>query len=104
MCCRASEADLSVAAAGRADAATEVLLKICREGRVQKVAIQLAQDHGLGTRRLVHWCGAQFQVRSLHLRVPVIASRALMPCVTDPADLHLAPWELTLHQLCMFWP
>ncbi len=63
--CRAQEADLSEVAAGSADAATEVQLKICRDGKVQKVAIQLAQDHGLGTRRLVHWCGAQFQVRLL---------------------------------------
>lgn len=46
-----------------ADAEMEVQLKICRDGKVQKVAIQLAQDHGLGTRHLVHWCGAQFQVR-----------------------------------------
>ena len=59
------EADLSEVAAGSADAATEVQLKICRDGKVQKVAIRLAQDHGLGTRRLVHWCGAQFQVRSV---------------------------------------
>lgn len=49
-------------ATGDVEAATEVQLKICRDGKVQKVAIQLAQDHGLGTRRLVHWCGAQFQV------------------------------------------
>lgn len=56
--------DLSGVAAGSMGAAMEVALKICRGGRVQKVAIKVAQDHGLGTRRLVHWCGAQFQVRA----------------------------------------
>ncbi len=57
--------DLSGVAAGSASAATEVALKICRGGRVRKMAIRIAHDHGLGTRRLVHWCGAQFQARGL---------------------------------------
>ena len=61
--CRVLAGDLSGVAAGSADAATDVQLKICRDGKVQKVAINLAEDHGLGTRRLIHWCGAQFQVR-----------------------------------------
>ena len=61
--CRVSEPDLSGVAAGGADASAEVQLKICRAGRVQRVSVRLAQDCGLGTQRLVHWCGAQFQVR-----------------------------------------
>ena len=61
--CRVLVGDMSGVAAGSADAATDVQLKICRDGKVQKVVINLAEDHGLGTRRLVHWCGAQFQVR-----------------------------------------
>ena len=65
--------DLSGVAASSADFATDVQLKICRDGKVQKVAINLAQDHGLGTRHLVHWCGAQFQVR------PCIAAQNRTP-------------------------
>ena len=61
--CRVPEPDLSGVAAGAADASAEVQLKICRAGKVQRVSVRLAQDCGLGTQRLVHWCGAQFQVR-----------------------------------------
>ena len=65
--CRVPEPDLSGVAAGGADASAEMQLKICRAGRVQKVSVRLAQDCGLGTQRLVHWCGAQFQVRGPHV-------------------------------------
>ena len=63
-------------AVGSADNAKEVQLKICRDGKVQKVAIQLAHDHGLGTRRLVHWCGAQFQVSMFIILPNLCTSRA----------------------------
>lgn len=61
------KADLPGVASSSAGPATEVQLKICRDGRVQRAAVRLAQDHGLGTRRLVHWCGAQFQVSATAL-------------------------------------
>lgn len=78
--------DLSGVAAGSVGAATEVALKICRGRRVQKVAIKVAQDHGLGTRRLVHWCGAQFQVWA---SLPYLTS-----CFISAADL------MRIHKLC----
>ncbi|KAI3430723.1 hypothetical protein D9Q98_005309 [Chlorella vulgaris] len=36
-------------------------LTIFRDGEVQEVAVRLGQEDGLGTDRLVHWCGAQLQ-------------------------------------------
>lgn len=35
---------------------------ICRDGHVSHVWVQPAQEDGMGTDRLVHWCGAQVQV------------------------------------------
>jgi hypothetical protein len=45
-----------------AEECTAVPLKICRGGKVQALQVRLAQEDGLGTCRLVHWCGAQLQV------------------------------------------
>ena len=40
----------------------QVSVTICRGAKVQEVEVQLGTEDGLGTRRLVHWCGAMFQV------------------------------------------
>lgn len=37
-------------------------LTICRDGEVSLVSVQPAHEDGMGTDRLVHWCGAQVQV------------------------------------------
>lgn len=46
----------------------QVLVTICRGSVVQEVEVQLGSEDGLGTRRLIHWCGAMFQVsqQSVH--------------------------------------
>ncbi|KAK9816755.1 hypothetical protein WJX72_004724 [[Myrmecia] bisecta] len=36
-------------------------LTICRNARVEEVSVRLGLECGLGTDRLVHWCGAQLQ-------------------------------------------
>lgn len=48
-------------AAGAAGSAVEVPLRIFRGGEVLEVGVQLGLEDGLGTDRLVHWCGAQLQ-------------------------------------------
>ncbi len=40
----------------------QVLLTIFRAPRVEEVRVQLGSEDGLGTCRLIHWCGAMFQV------------------------------------------
>ena len=39
-----------------------VSVTICRGSAVQDVEVQLGREDGLGTCRLIHWCGAMFQV------------------------------------------
>lgn len=73
LCCRCTktarqqEATAQAAAAPFPKAAAagppEVTLRVCREGRALSVDVRLARENGLGTARLVHWCGAQIQVR-----------------------------------------
>ncbi len=40
----------------------QVALTIFRAPRVEEVRVQLGREDGLGTCRLIHWCGAMFQV------------------------------------------
>lgn len=40
----------------------QVALTIFRPPRVEEVRVQLGREDGLGTCRLIHWCGAMFQV------------------------------------------
>ncbi len=40
-----------------------LLVTLCRDGVVLQVHVLPGREDGLGTRRLVHWCGAQVQVR-----------------------------------------
>ena len=42
-----------------------VPLTILHNGQVEDVVVHLAEEDGLGTDRLVHWCGAQLQVCGL---------------------------------------
>ena len=62
-----------------APVADEVALRVCRQGRVLAVTVRLAHEDGMGTSRLVHWCGAQIQVRA-----PLVTRAALVAC-TDCA-------------------
>ena len=50
----------------------QVSVTICRGSAVQDVAVQLGSEDGLGTCRLIHWCGAMFQV-SQHCLVTMVA-------------------------------
>lgn len=34
----------------------------CRSGAVQQVTVKVGFEDGMGTNRVVHWCGAQLQV------------------------------------------
>ena len=43
-------------------AVPQVSLTIFRAPEVQQVQVQLGSEDGLGTCRLIHWCGAMFQV------------------------------------------
>ncbi|DBA81059.1 TPA: hypothetical protein ACH3X2_007259 [Trebouxia sp. C0005] len=40
---------------------SQVALTIFRAPRVEEVRVQLGREDGLGTCRLIHWCGAMFQ-------------------------------------------
>lgn len=40
----------------------QVALTIFRAPRVEEVGVQLGREDGLGTCRLIHWCGAMLQV------------------------------------------
>lgn len=40
----------------------QVSVTICRGSKVEEVEVQLGSEGGLGTGRLIHWCGAMFQV------------------------------------------
>jgi hypothetical protein len=51
------------AAAAAAGAPAEVALRVCRDGRVLSVDVALSREDGTGTAHVVHWCGAQIQVR-----------------------------------------
>lgn len=42
----------------------EVMLTIFREGAIHEFCVRLGKEDGMGTRRIVHWCGAQIQVSS----------------------------------------
>ena len=94
--CRVPEPDLSGVAAGGADASAEVQLKICRAGRVQKVSVRLAQDCSLGTQRLVHWCGAQFQVRA-HM----LPQHSSLPDLARHVPLHRSRKHMKVS--CLHW-
>lgn len=41
-----------------------VMLTIFRQGAIHKFCVKLGKEDGMGTRRIVHWCGAQIQVSS----------------------------------------
>ena len=45
-----------------APAMPQVSVSICRGSKVEEVEVQLGSEDGLGTCRLIHWCGAMFQV------------------------------------------
>ncbi len=60
-----------------APVADEVALRVCRQGRVLAVTVRLAHEDGMGTPRLVHWCGAQIQVRA-----PLVRRAALLHALT----------------------
>lgn len=49
--------------AGAPAVGEQVALRVCREGKVLTVQVPLSREDGLGTNCLVHWCGAQLQVR-----------------------------------------
>ena len=44
----------------------QVSVTICRGSVVQELEVQLGSESGLGTCRLIHWCGAMFQVSKHH--------------------------------------
>lgn len=44
----------------------QVSVTICRGAVVEEVEVQLGSEDGLGTSRLIHWCGAMFQVSRHH--------------------------------------
>ncbi|KAL3161156.1 hypothetical protein ABBQ38_009527 [Trebouxia sp. C0009 RCD-2024] len=44
-----------------AAAMPRVSVTICRGSAVEEVEVQLGSEDGLGTCRLIHWCGAMFQ-------------------------------------------
>ena len=44
----------------------QVALTIFRAPRVEEVGVQLGREDGLGTCRLIHWCGAMLQVSKTH--------------------------------------
>ena len=46
----------------KAAAMPRVSVTICRGSAVEEVEVQLGSEDGLGTCRLIHWCGAMFQV------------------------------------------
>ena len=39
-------------------------LSVCRDGAVLELAVRVGAEDGLGTPLLVHWAGAQLQVRA----------------------------------------
>ena len=47
-------------------AMAQVSVTICRGAVVEEVEVQLGSEDGLGTCRLIHWCGAMFQVSRHH--------------------------------------
>ena len=49
--------------AARQQDAASVRLTVCRDGAVLLARVGLATEDGLGTNSLVHFCGAQVQVR-----------------------------------------
>ncbi len=49
--------------AGAPAVGEQVALRVCREGKVLTMQVPLSREDGLGTDCLVHWCGAQLQVR-----------------------------------------
>ena len=53
----------AVEAAQQAQLAPSVRLTVCRDGAVALATVALATEDGLGTDALVHFCGAQVQVR-----------------------------------------
>ena len=56
-----------------------VSLTIFRGSEVQEVGVQLGLEDGLGTRRLVHWCGAMLQVTAYQSQ-QLVQRCCLMPC------------------------
>lgn len=63
--------------AGILGSGERVALGICREGKVMSVQVALACEDGLGTARIVHWCGAQLQVQTP--AQPTGSSCAILP-------------------------
>ena len=59
---RPDDFGLPVASQEGTMAMPQVSVTICRGAKVQEVEVQLGSEDGLGTRRLIHWCGAMFQV------------------------------------------
>lgn len=53
----------------------QVSVTICRGSVVQEVEVQLGSEDGLGTCRLIHWCGAMFQVSKHHPCITLIHAR-----------------------------
>ena len=54
--------ELHVQSQQGAVAMPQVSVTICRGSAVEEVEVQLGSEDGLGTCRLIHWCGAMFQV------------------------------------------
>lgn len=65
----APEENDTVAASGSI-ARPSVAVTVFRGAAVEVVRVQLGLEDGLGTRRLVHWCGALLQVTCTTLHMP----------------------------------
>ncbi len=66
--------------AGTPGSRERVALGVCRAGKVMSVQVALACEDGLGTARIVHWCGAQLQVQP-PLPPPTTGSCNVPPCM-----------------------
>lgn len=58
-----------------------IRLTIFRDAAVEHVKVQLGLEDGLGTRRLVHWCGALLQVISPFVMTCVASARSISQCI-----------------------
>ena len=58
-----------------------VRLTVCRDGAVLLARVALATEDGLGTDCLVHFCGAQVQVRHTFAREAVTSLGMIVACI-----------------------
>ena len=64
--CELDSSRLAMDSQQAAAAMPQVSVTICRGGIVEEVEVQLGSEDGMGTCRLIHWCGAMFQVSRHH--------------------------------------